>query len=167
MGLHRTELLEKLDEKKENMSKEGFAILVMSLILMMNDTGNILPFPHQVMPHKFFRQPVLDKVISQARQGISDSQAKHGISGKVTITWDKPPYQTLADTEPEHKLWYFREDPLVNGHHWHWHLIYTFGLVDSPVVNLDRRGETFYYMHNQMMARYNTERLVNGMKICE
>ena len=35
------ETLEKLDEKKEKMSKEGFAILVMSLILMRNDTGNL------------------------------------------------------------------------------------------------------------------------------
>ena len=158
VGLQRTELLEKLNEKKEEMPKEGFAILVMSLILLRNDTGKILPFPHQVMPDKFFTKPVLDRVRNHAKLNSSDI---------LTVSWDSPPYQTLADSEPEHKLWYIREDPLVNSHHWHWHLIYTFGLTDSPVVNLDRRGETFYYMHNQMMARYNTERLVNGMKICE
>lgn len=32
------------------------------------------------------------------------------------------------------------------------------------LVAKDRRGELFYYMHQQMMARYNSERISNGMK---
>ena len=82
----------------------------MSVIFMGEDTGNLLPFPHQVMPDKFFTPPVLDKVKRHAQMKTSEP---------VTISWDSPPYQTLAETEPEQKLWYFREDPLVNGHHWH------------------------------------------------
>lgn len=27
---------------------------------------------------------------------------------------------TASDLEVEHRLWYFREDPGLNLHHWHW-----------------------------------------------
>lgn len=43
-------------------------------------------------------------------------------------------------------------------HHWHWHLVYP-GEGPDNVVNKDRRGELFYYMHNQVVHRYNVERM--------
>merc|ERR1719481_2323792 len=45
---------------------------------------------------------------------------------------------------------YFRESPLMNSHHYHWHL---FGGGGT------RRSEMFAFMHGQMMNRYNSERL--------
>jgi len=45
--------------------------------------------------------------------------------------------------------WYFREDPVANAHHSEWHR----GSEGT------RRGEHFYYMHGQMLARYEAERL--------
>uniref|UniRef100_A0A6P7FUF2 Phenoloxidase 1-like n=1 Tax=Diabrotica virgifera virgifera TaxID=50390 RepID=A0A6P7FUF2_DIAVI len=73
---------------------------------------------------------------------------------------------TASDLEDEHRLAYFREDIGINLHHWHWHLVYPF---EGPmeVVNKNRRGELFYYMHQQIVARYNFERLSNGMKRVE
>ncbi|XP_025414834.1 phenoloxidase 1-like [Sipha flava] len=73
---------------------------------------------------------------------------------------------TASDLDPEHKLSYFREDIGLNLHHWHWHLVYPF---EGPlnVVNKDRRGELFFYMHQQIIARYNMERLSNGMNRVE
>lgn len=59
---------------------------------------------------------------------------------------------TASDLEPEHRLAYFREDMGINLHHWHWHLVYPFDGPDS-VVRKDRRGELFFYMHQQLMAR--------------
>jgi hypothetical protein len=60
---------------------------------------------------------------------------------------------TATDLEEEHRVAYFREDLGINLHHWHWHLVYPF---DGPqqVVNKDRRGELFYYMHQQIVARW-------------
>lgn len=70
---------------------------------------------------------------------------------------------TASDIEDEHRLAYFREDIGVNSHHWHWHLVYpTTGPYE--VVNKDRRGELFYYMHQQILARYNAERFCNNLK---
>ena len=57
---------------------------------------------------------------------------------------------------------YFREDIGVNLHHWHWHLVYP-GSGPYEVVNKDRRGELFYYMHSQLLARYNLERFTSSL----
>jgi tyrosinase len=42
-------------------------------------------------------------------------------------------------------------------------LVYPFEGNDQ-LVNKDRRGELFYYMHEQIIARYNFERFSNGLK---
>jgi len=70
---------------------------------------------------------------------------------------------TASDLDVEHRLWYFREDLGVNLHHWHWHLVYPIEAPDRSIVDKDRRGELFYYMHQQIIARYNAERLSNHM----
>lgn len=64
-----------------------------------------------------------------------------------------PQTHTASDAEPEQRLAYFREDIGVNLHHWHWHLVYPFE-GSAALVNKDRRGELFYYMHQQIIARY-------------
>lgn len=51
----------------------------------------------------------------------------------------------------------------VNMHHWHWHLVYP-GEGPENIVNKNRRGELFYYMHNQVVHRYNVERMCNGLE---
>uniref|UniRef100_A0A6P7FN22 Uncharacterized protein LOC114330954 n=1 Tax=Diabrotica virgifera virgifera TaxID=50390 RepID=A0A6P7FN22_DIAVI len=73
---------------------------------------------------------------------------------------------TASNLEPEHRLAYFREDLGINLHHWHWHLVYPFEAA-FDVVNKNRRGELFYYMHQQIVARYNYERLCHGLKRVE
>lgn len=74
-----------------------------------------------------------------------------------------PPNFTASDREDEQRLAYFREDIGVNSHHWHWHLVYP-ASGPAEVVNKDRRGELFYYMHHQILARYNVERFCNNLK---
>jgi tyrosinase len=62
-------------------------------------------------------------------------------------------------------LWYFREDVGINSHHWHWHLVYPNIMPDEDKDRKDyaRRGELFYYMHQQVIARYNVERFCNRL----
>lgn len=60
-------------------------------------------------------------------------------------------------TPEEDKIAWFREDPLANEHHEHWHLVYP--LIETKDVSVKRRrGEMFFYMHQQMLARYGAER---------
>ncbi|XP_060806548.1 phenoloxidase subunit 2 [Amyelois transitella] len=71
---------------------------------------------------------------------------------------------TATDLEEEHRLAYWREDIGINLHHWHWHLVYPFTATNRAIVAKDRRGELFFYMHQQIIARYNCERLNNALK---
>lgn len=34
----------------------------------------------------------------------------------------------------------------------------------DEIVNKDRRGELFFYMHHQILARYDTDRMANGLE---
>ena len=89
----------------------------------------------------------------------------------------------------EARLDYWRESPLANEHHQHWHEVYpSIGIqlpldqIPSEVIQKaragiqlnhddlrqvfreqDRHGELFVYMHQQMLARYDAERLSNGL----
>ena len=64
----------------------------------------------------------------------------------------------------EAALDWFREDPLGNDHHRHWHIVYPARGRPGPggVQLQDRQGELFFYMHQQMLARYDAERRALG-----
>ena len=64
-----------------------------------------------------------------------------------------PKDYTASDADPEHRVAYFREDMGINLHHWHWHLVYPFQSANREIVAKNRRGELFYYMHQQIVAR--------------
>lgn len=59
-------------------------------------------------------------------------------------------------------LSFFREDVYANDHHAHWHQVYT-----SDYQRSERQGELFVYMHRQMLARYDHERLGVGRPAVE
>lgn len=70
-----------------------------------------------------------------------------------------------SSSPDEDRIAWFREDPLLNEHHEHWHLVYW--LRDIPRLTFKvrpRHGELFFYMHTQMLARYETERLASGLR---
>jgi len=68
----------------------------------------------------------------------------------------------------EAKLDWYREDASANDHHFRWHVVYPNGGIPDPKdptrrITKDRQGELFLYMHEQMLARYDTERLGVGL----
>ncbi|XP_037712887.1 phenoloxidase 2 [Drosophila subpulchrella] len=108
----------------------------------------------QVFPSNFV-EPSAFRDARQEASTIGETGARVHI--------DIPRNYTASDREDEQRLAYFREDIGVNSHHWHWHLVYpTTG--PREVVNKDRRGELFYFMHHQILARYNVERFCNNLK---
>lgn len=64
---------------------------------------------------------------------------------------------------------YFREDTWFNEHHEKWHVVYPFRGVPNPAdpngpfILRPRQGELFWYMHQQMLARYDAERSSFGL----
>ncbi|CAG8556074.1 16503_t:CDS:2 [Dentiscutata erythropus] len=70
---------------------------------------------------------------------------------------------TLSTTDPPlTNLDWWREDPQLNEHHEHWHIVFPAFPVNG--VSKDREGENFAFMHRQMLARYDAERIAVGLQ---
>ncbi|XP_014276959.1 phenoloxidase 1 [Halyomorpha halys] len=122
-------------------------------IIHRPDTQNLeVPSFAEVFPDKYMNSEIFAR--AKEESNIVPEEQREPL--------EIPRDYTASDLEIEHRVAYFREDVGINLHHWHWHLVYPF---DGPrsVVNKDRRGELFYYMHQQIMARYNMERLCNNL----
>jgi tyrosinase len=76
-----------------------------------------------------------------------------------------------ADDDIESYMNWYREDPNLSEHHEHWHIVYNNTGIPNPKnplgdrVHKDRHGELFIYMHRQMLARYDVERLGLGLPL--
>ncbi|XP_065201957.1 phenoloxidase 1-like [Planococcus citri] len=122
-------------------------------VIHRNDTRNFrLPSHACSFPELYVDGAVLAEVRA------SGTLVSNGSRTAIEIPRDF----TASDSDVEHRLAYFREDIGINLHHWHWHLVYP---TEGPlnIVNKDRRGELFYYMHQQILARYNIERFCNDL----
>lgn len=117
------------------------------------DTRDI-PTPNivQVFPDQFVSPEVIPRLREESTLVPNEDRRPIEI----------PPSFTASEREEEQRLAYFREDIGVNSHHWHWHLVFP-GAGGPTVVNKDRRGELFYYMHSQIIARYNVERFAHRL----
>ncbi|XP_039430147.1 phenoloxidase 8-like [Culex pipiens pallens] len=120
-------------------------------LLHRKDTGQVsMPSLLELFPQRFIDPLALPKLREEGF--IVDLPQRMAIEIPMNFT--------ASEAELEQRVAYFREDIGVNLHHWHWHLVYP---MDGPleVVRKDRRGELFYYMHRQMVARYSAERYCN------
>ena len=92
---------------------------------------------------------------------------KEGLRYPENITPAQPtPYLKSRPTGRPDESWmnYFRNDADFVYHHDHWHKVYVGqSLPSSTGTHLDRQGELFGYMHQQMLARYDAEREANGL----
>lgn len=70
---------------------------------------------------------------------------------------------TGSVNNPEQRVAYFGEDIGMNAHHAHWHMDFPFWWKPSYNNSKDRKGELFFYMHHQLVARFDAERLSNGL----
>eukprot|EP01120_Amphizonella_sp_Union-15-10_P007417 TRINITY_DN249_c0_g1_i2.p1 TRINITY_DN249_c0_g1~~TRINITY_DN249_c0_g1_i2.p1 ORF type:complete len:963 (+),score=219.50 TRINITY_DN249_c0_g1_i2:75-2963(+) len=124
-----------------------------------------LPKDHPI--HKILLPDVIDRlpfkyVTSNQIQRLTSPDQ----NGQKAID-EKNFHDTGTPVDPENKVAWYREDPWWNSHHWHWHVIYPAPGVLNPdtgkMETKDRQGELFYYMHQQMLARYDTERMGAGL----
>ncbi|KAL1459426.1 hypothetical protein WDU94_011408 [Cyamophila willieti] len=130
-------------------------IYALSVAILHRADCKEIPLPSfaEVLPEKFMDKSVFVRMREESNLVEPGSR----------IPLEVPKDFSASDLDEEHRVAYFREDIGVNLHHWHWHLVYP---NNGPlnIVNKDRRGELFYYMHQQILARYNTERLCNKLK---
>ncbi|XP_031783456.1 phenoloxidase 1 [Nasonia vitripennis] len=139
---------------RDRVNPQMFIYSLSVAILHRDDTKHLsVPQLSEIFPDKYMDS----QVFNRAKETANVVPAGSRMPIEIPLNY------TATDVDPEHRVAYWREDVGINLHHWHWHLVYPF---DGPrvAVNKDRRGELFYYMHHQIMARYNAERLCNGLQ---
>ncbi|GAC1349830.1 MAG: hypothetical protein NVSMB27_26610 [Ktedonobacteraceae bacterium] len=157
-----------LDKADEAMTTEDPDLVRYALMLFIthHPLGNQLKIkpiekraPHLVLPSKKPTAPLrVEATIAEA--AVAEATPAGATMTEAIMT----EITVAADVSPtEASLNWFREDPKANEHHEHWHLVYP-GTGD-PVTGMtwDKQGELFLYMHEQMIARYNAERLAVGL----
>ncbi|PKY28325.1 Di-copper centre-containing protein [Rhizophagus irregularis] len=86
---------------------------------------------------------------------------------------DPPQAKIMADGWPDKniydpakdKMFWWRNDPVLNQYHEHWHLVMPSGEYNGTTK--DREGENFIYMHRYMLARYDANRWCLGMPLVD
>jgi len=96
-----------------------------------------------------------DRCVSRLACNLPGKEEKANPDNFLKIDRSSPPLQTYEDSEPEHHLWYFREDPSVSSYRNYWRELFK--------STRDRRGEVWFHMHRQMVIRYAVERLTHNM----
>ncbi|PNF43213.1 hypothetical protein B7P43_G15667 [Cryptotermes secundus] len=114
--------------------------------------GVILPPAYEITPHMFLTTDVVRKAY-QAKMMRTPTVIPMKFTGSVN--------------NPEQRVAYFGEDIGMNSHHSHWHMDFPFWWKQEYTVDKDRKGELFFYMHHQMVARFDAERLSNDLPAVE
>lgn len=143
------------EEVRRVVNEKLFIFALSFVILRKQEMRSVrLPSIVEVFPSMFV--PVTK--LSEMEQKVKETTTGQ----EITVTEYGPEFSS-THVKPEHRVAYFREDYGINAHHWHWHLVYPVDLG----VRRDRKGELFFYMHQQMLARYDMDRLSVNLRRVE
>ena len=115
-----------------------------------------LPPPHEIMPFTFFKR---SKVVAAQRSIPGVDNLVLELTDPEKMLQDGDILPTSAKFDKERRVAWWREDLGMLNHHYNWHIAYPY----PPKQPRDRQGELFGYMHEQMLARYDFERIAVGL----
>lgn len=143
---------------RQNINEGVFLYSLSVAVVHRNDTyGVVLPPIYEVYPYYFYNSDVLQKASHYKQQYYGLNSA----GGGYTINANYSGF--YLNLNPEQSLGYFTEDIGLNSFYYYYNIYYPFWLggQDFDYQN-DRRGEFFYYIYQQILARYYLERLSNN-----
>ncbi|XP_041982499.1 basic juvenile hormone-suppressible protein 2-like [Aricia agestis] len=132
--------------------------------------GIILPPPYEIYPYYFVRADVIQKAyLIKMKKGLLDEKLcdLYGIrvTEKGTYIIDENVFDKRVALNDEDRLRYFTEDIGLNTYYYYFHIDYPFWMNDNIMNNkvMTRRWEITLYIYQQILARYNLERISNRM----
>lgn len=144
---------------RQTVNQGMFAYAFTVALVHRDDTRTLmLPPIYEIFPHYFFDSATIAEAQRMKQEYNSVSQ------DKTDITINSNYSGWYLNLHPEQSLSYFMEDVEINSFYHYYRVFYPtwlsseeFGWKDS------RRGEIFYYVIQQILARYYAERISNGM----
>lgn len=139
---------------------EGMFVYAVHVAVLHRDDmqGMILPPIYEIYPYFFVNSEVIDKAYQLKMRHYGEEKGEHTYYIPANFSgW----YMNANPVQKE--LSYFFEDVGINSFYYYFNLDYPFWLGGEEYgLNKDRRGELFYFVHQQLLARYYMERLSHG-----
>ncbi|KAJ2945583.1 hypothetical protein O0L34_g407 [Tuta absoluta] len=138
-------------------------------VFQREDTqGIVVPAPYEVYPEFFTNSEAMFKAYRiKMQDGFLDEKLAyhHGIvkeNNNYYFYANYSNYWTYGNEET--KMAYFTEDVGLNAYYYYFHSYFPFWMSgDLQGAFKEKRGETWYYYYQQLLARYYLERLSNGL----
>ncbi|XP_045606903.2 pseudohemocyanin-2-like [Procambarus clarkii] len=138
---------------RQRMNEEEFVYAMYAAVAHSPLTRNVvLPPMYEIMPHFYTSSEVLQQAYK----------------AKMTAKPGKFPMDfTGTQNNPEYRVAYFTEDIGLSTHYLNWHIDYPFWWNDTFGSHIERKGETFFWVHHQLNNRFDAERLSNHLHVVE
>ncbi|XP_053638076.2 pseudohemocyanin-1 [Cherax quadricarinatus] len=138
---------------RKHLNEEEFIYALYAAVRHSPLTRNVvLPPIYEILPHFFTSTEVLQKAYR----------------AKITATPGKFVTDfTGTPNNPEYRVAYFTEDIGLSTHYFNWHLEYPFWWNDTFGPHIERKGETFFWIHHQLNNRFDAERLSNHLDLVQ
>lgn len=139
--------------------------LTTSVMYRPDCKGIILPPMYEVYPHLFFDNEVIQyaqkvKMMSGYKKPISHDSFN---AETFLIDYNYTSLFMKKYIDDEYTLDYFTDDVMLNNYYYYIRNLFPFWITIKDLeVPKHIRGELYYYIHQQLMARYYLERLSNG-----
>ncbi|CAD7081076.1 unnamed protein product [Hermetia illucens] len=141
---------------RRNINEEMFVHALIAAVLHRDDmVGVKLPALYEILPHKFHTSMTIDKALK-----LKDITR---LDKKDLVIWNKHTKDHMLMND-EGRLAYLTEDIGWNLYHFFFHMDFA-SWIGGKDFNLfkERRGEKYLYFLQQILARYNLERISNGL----
>lgn len=133
---------------------EGQFVYAFYVAVIHSDLGRhvVLPPLYEITPHLFINNEIIQKAYT-AKMTQTPGTFNMSFTG--------------TKKNREQRIAYFGEDIGLNVHHVTWHMDFPFWWQDSYGHHIDRKGELFFWVHHQLSARFDSERLSNWLNVVE
>ncbi|XP_014212554.1 hexamerin-like [Copidosoma floridanum] len=149
-----------------HVNQDQFVTAFAQAVLQRHDLqGVILPAPYEVYPHYFFDARIIQKVQDHVNNHIADYQTQGDKHEVHTIHVNYTSYLPYD----ENKIAYFTEDIGLSAYYSYVQLsgymmpYGEHGWTDETTPHHIGHGSHYYYVHQQLLAHYNLERLGQGL----
>lgn len=148
---------------RQNVNKQMFVYAFTIATLFRDDMqGVVMPAHYEIHPWSFFDSQALEWAEHYKMHGFHHVKQMDNIYNVVI----KANYSNAhGSLNYDHDLAYYLEDVGFNAFYYYFNLDYPFWTKggEEHVLNKDRRGELYLYVHWQLLARWYMERLSHDL----
>ncbi|CAL7941866.1 unnamed protein product [Xylocopa violacea] len=148
-----------------NVNEYMFVYTLSTAVIQRQDTRYIkIPPMYEVLPHFFFDNEVIQKAYSIAMG--DNSSATVVVTGNTIVHRIPANYSgwfVQRHNIPENKLSYFTEDVGLNAFYFLINHEFPFFMTGNETSFAQARGDYYFFVHRQLLARYYLERLSHNM----